>query len=193
MRQLLILGLVMSAGLLSAQPILNPKVGINFSKYDIEGDLNINTSHARVGFNAGFDARMGQKRLYLLLGMHYYNTGIEMQPVNNPEFSPTGFNIHNLKMPFNLGLNYLEIDWIRLRALGGVTANLNIGVNENPYFTRDDLFPATGALNWGLGADLWFMTVDVVFEYGLTTMFKESYYSQDVKNNIISVNVGFVF
>jgi hypothetical protein len=193
MKNILLLTLLLASTMMFAQPIFNPKVGLNFSKYNTEGDINIHTSQARVGFNAGFDARFSQKRIYILSGLHYFNTGIEMQDLEDPQFTPTGFNIHTVKMPFNIGLNFLEIDWVRLRALGGATANLNVGVNENPFFTRDDLYPATGALNWGLGVDLWKLTVDVIMEYGMTNMFKESYTDANVRNNIVSVNVGIVF
>ena len=161
----------------SAQVTINPKAGINVSAIDAKlGDFD---AQARAGWNAGVDFRLGDGFLYLQPGIHYYNyTARLIKDLNDPNDVELKdeTTIQNLKIPVNLG---------------GIVPTYTLGVKERAGFAFDKeaLKDWTFGANIGAGVDIFFLTVDVNYEIGLTDYFE----NVEGKNNVLTLSAGIKF
>jgi hypothetical protein len=170
-------------------------------------------------------------RLYVQPEVLYFKTTnifdghVTGVPSDNLFNLPTGANVNltlnqmNLQVPVLIGVKILDLDLIALRAQVGPTANFVLksqtlfdktytidGQNaELENTTTDEHFDAK-AISWGLqaglGIDLWRLTLDVNYNFGLSKVFKnlndtvlgETFDFSNVDNtkqNLFMVTVGF--
>lgn len=178
---------------------IGPKVGyqttkLSYDKADIKSGF---ANH----FTAGLFGRVTIGRVYVQPEVLYFKTsnvfdatvtGVESDNLFN---LPTGANLNltlnqmNLQVPILIGFNIIDLDLITLRAQVGPTANFvlksqtlydktyTIGGQhvELENTTSDENFdPKTIAwgLQAGLGVDVWRLTLDVNYNFGLSKMFK---------------------
>ena len=171
----------------------SPQVGVNFSAIDAK--LQDITAESRVGWNAGFDLRIGERAFYLNPGLHYYsNTARLIKGVESPD--DVNFEdettIQSLKAPLNLGIRLTgDNGLIGLRVKGGVTPTyvFNVTEKEDFSFDKDDLNTFTWAANVGAGMDVLFFTVDLNYEIGMNDYFKDA----EGRNNVLSLSLGLKF
>lgn len=210
---------------------IGPKVGyqttkLSYDKADIKSGF---ANH----FTAGLFGRVTIGRVYVQPEVLYFKTsnifdghvtGVESENLFN---LPTGANVNltlnqmNLQVPILLGVNIIDLDLITLRAQVGPTANFVLKSQtlfdktytldgqqaELNNVTSDENFD-TKAISWGLqaglGLDVWRVTLDVNYNFGLSKMFKnlndtplgETFDFGNVDNtkqNIFMVTVGFKF
>lgn len=178
---------------ITAQVVINPKVGFNASAIDANfGDI---TAEARFGWNAGVDLRVGEGILFFKPGLHYYNfTANLFKDVSAPGDIPLKdeTTIQSLKLPVNLGLRITgEGGLIGINVHGGVMPSYILGVRERAVvpFLREDLKDFTVGANLGVGIDILLFTVEANYEIGLTPFFE----SADGKNNMLTVTAGVKF
>ena len=210
---------------------IGPKVGyqttkLSYDKADIKSGF---ANH----FTAGLFGRVTIGRIYVQPEVLYFKTsnvfdatvtGVESDNLFN---LPTGANLNltlnrmNLQVPILLGVNIIDLDLITLRAQVGPTANFvlksqtlydktyTIGGQhaELENTTSDENFdPKTIAwgLQAGLGVDVWRLTLDVNYNFGLSKMFKnlnntalgETFDFSNIDNtkqNMFMVTVGIKF
>ncbi len=208
---------------------LGPKVGyqtakLSYDKADIKSGF---ANH----FTAGIFGRVTIGRLYVQPEVLYFKTTnifdghVTGVPSDNLFNLPTGANVNltlnqmNLQVPVLIGVKILDLDLIALRAQVGPTANFVLksqtlfdktytidGQNaELENTTTDEHFDAK-AISWGLqaglGIDVWRLTFDVNYNFGLSKVFKnlndtvlgETFDFSNVDNtkqNLFMVTVGF--
>lgn len=178
---------------LSAQVVVNPKVGANFS--GVESQLGDITAEARVGWNAGVDFRIGEKALFFQPGLHFYNfTARLVDQVERPD--DISFReettIQSLKAPVNIGLRLTgDNGLLGIHVKGGVMPSYIVGVKEEAGygFDKSDLNTFTWGANVGVGVDVLFLTIDANYEIGLDDFFAQAAGA----NNMLTVSMGLKF
>ena len=207
---------------------IGPKVGyqttkLSYDKAQIKSDFS---NH----FAAGLFGRVTIGRLYVQPEVLYFKTSNVFDASvtgagNDNLFNlPTGANVNltlnqmNLQVPVLIGINILDLDLITLRAQVGPTANfvlksqtlfdktytINGQQTELDNVTTDEDFD-TKSIAWGLqaglGIDLWRITLDVNYNFGLSSMFEnlngtslgETFDFSNIDNtkqNIFMVTIG---
>lgn len=173
----------------------NPKVGMNFS--GLEKELIDFKTNARVGYNVGFDLRIGDGFFQLHPGAHYHNFTADLISRDNIDEERPSLKekttIQQVKVPLNIALDLTgDGGLIGIYAKGGVTPSVLIGVKERADFqlTKDDLNTFVVGTNFGVGVDILnLINVDFNYEIGMTNLFS----NQESKNNVFTVGVGLVF
>jgi hypothetical protein len=173
----------------------SPKVGMNFS--GLEKELIDFKTEARVGYNVGFDLRIGDGFFQLHPGAHYHNFTANLISRDNIDEEMPDLKekttIQQLKVPLNIGLNLTgDGGVLGIYAKGGVTPSVLLGVKEKADFAleKSDLNTFIVGTNFGVGVDILnLINVDFNYEIGMTNLFSD----QDSKNNVFSVSVGLVF
>lgn len=208
---------------------IGPKVGFQTAKLSYD-KADIKSGFAN-HFTAGIFGRVTIGRLYVQPEVLYFKTTnifdghVTGVPSDNLFNLPTGANVNltlnqmNLQVPVLIGVKILDLELIALRAQVGPTANFVLksqtlfdktytidGQNaELENTTTDEHFDAK-AISWGLqaglGIDLWRLTLDVNYNFGLSKVFKnlndtvlgETFDFSNVDNtkqNLFMVTVGF--
>ena len=115
----------------------------------------------------------------------------------------------NLALPIFLGYQFLDLDLIKMRANVGPVFYFALGEAEyvvegqdKPLENIDDATKKStlgGALN--LGVDVWKLTLDINYSFGLSKVFNDEFkvgnvsipVADDTKQNIFTVTLGFKF
>jgi len=193
---LIVLALVIGSFSAQAQTIrFSPKVGMNFS--GLEKELMDFNTDARVGYNVGFDLRIGDGFFQLHPGAHYHNFTADLISRDDIDEERPDLKekttIQQVKVPLNIGLGLTgKGGVIDIYAKGGITPSVLIGVKERADFQleRNDLNTFVVGTNFGAGVDILnLINVDFNYEIGMTNLFSD----QDSKNNVFTVSVGLVF
>lgn len=179
---------------ISAQLVLNPKLGFNVSA--VEEELGDFEARGRAGFNVGLDIRVpGENTFYFNPGIHFYNYtarlvadtligGIELKEKTT---------IRAIKIPARVGLRLTgEGGLIGIHIRGGLVGTVIAGVKEvdDFDFNIDALKPFTLGADVGVTLGLInFITVDLNYELGLTDYFE----AVEGGNNVFTMNFGLKF
>lgn len=167
-----------------------PTVGINASAF--ENESNDLRTEAKPGFELGIDYRT-KGRFYFQPGVRYFSFGNEV--VNLEDADETVFfgeqaSINGYKVPLNVGLNLINKNWLKLRVFGGTTLTRITKIDESVAWDTDDFNKNIWGANVGVGADLWFGSVDLTYQNGRKAMISGD---NSTKNDVLSLTVGVKF
>lgn len=176
---------------LQSQTIINPKIGLNFSR--LSDDPSVGSNKSRSGFNIGFDLRFGD-RFQFAPGLHYATHGIAFEGTQNPD-SKDRIAMHLIKLPLLANINIINGDLLKLRVYGGWMNNFLLKVDNNNYISKDNLKPYTGGIHFGTGLDLGGLTLDLSYEAGMLDVFDGGtvpavLYPNNTQNNVLTLSVG---
>jgi len=184
--KILLLALFISA-LGFAQVKVNPNVGLTFSK------LTDNTSNViRTSYVAGFDLRLGGI-VNFVPGLYFGNVGTDLRYTDNSATYEIDNSINTIQLRTLLAVNAINTRVLRVRFVAGPTLHWTL---QSLEIEKDNIKNAIAFLNFGGGVDIGFLTIDLRYEYGLTSVFDESgteTITIDTKNNILIFSVGLVF
>ena len=146
-------------------------VGTNLSTYAVE-TAQPETS-ARFGYQFGAYFRYGG-RLYLQSGLSWYRVSVKLSEAL-PTFTNEGrVGVNLIQIPLLAGLNVYrdEQKGRTFRIQAGPAASVLTGVNENDLQLSGDDFTNLwfGALA-GVGVDVWILTLDAGYQWGLNDAF----------------------
>jgi hypothetical protein len=171
-----------------AQFDLGIKVGYTTSK--LSTNINDIKEDIKSNFQIGAFARLG-KRLYLQPEFYYASSGGTLTDTNNVQEKIT-FN--NLCIPALLGFKLINGEKINLRIMAGPTANFIVSKKFNGDLLQiddSDFKNIAWGLDVGAGVDLWFLVLDVRYEWGLNDIYNPSSNDQTMKSNLFIVSLGF--
>jgi hypothetical protein len=190
---------ILSAEFSMGQTVLGFRLGYNGNTLS-SGNDSVQSSFTS-GFHAGVFMRIGQ-RIYFAPEVLYTYSGANL---SNEGFTPDSAwkeKIHfgSLDIPLLFGLNIVRSQMLKWRLeLGPVvsfstnTKIKNLGVAEGPV-TSGDINSMQWRIMAGTGIDLWFLTLDVRYQYAFNSLIKDVQgYSFDTRNSMISVSLGFKF
>jgi hypothetical protein len=184
---------ILFAGPLFAQTYINPKIGISFMNlsdpppgYDYKGD---------VGFQMGADFRFGNA-FQLIPGLYYNQvaTAVKVTGVDTLDIEDNIIR-NTLKARVLIGYNFINEDKFKLRVKAGPAFDylLNSKTADNKIdFDEENFKDGTWSLEAGAGLDLWFLTLDVGYSYGLSNAYKDDVIEVDSKYLGLYVKAGVV-
>lgn len=173
-----------------AQVDVVPRFGVHASGLDAK--LTDFKTEASTGWNAGLDLQLGRGMIFLQPGAHYYryNADLTRAPELEDAFELKGqTTISQIKTPVNLGLRLTgEGGLLDIYATGGVVPTFLMGVRETDAFAfnESDLNAFTWGASVGAGVNLWFLNLDMRYEWGISDFLVDS----NAKNNVFTAAVG---
>lgn len=111
---------------------------------------------------------------------------------SNTEFDAfeDGPQLHFIKAHVNLATFLIRTKIFKMRLSGGGTLSYLARVDDQPRYDLNDFSDATLGVNGGIGFDIWFLTVDVGYEHGLTKFLSSD---DDPNNRFWTLSAGFFF
>jgi len=185
MKKLLILLIVLFATLDNyGQFTIGPKVGYSASKLSTDFDSIVES--VKHNFQVGAFVRFG-KKLYLQPEFYYSTSGGTLK-IEGKDLQET-IKMNNLGVPVLLGYSLINTKVLKFRIMAGPVANfiLNKTITasdliEDPIMESDIKKIAWG-LDLGAGVDVFFLALDVRYEFGLNNI-----YDPQNGNNIKTMN-----
>jgi hypothetical protein len=196
MKKILILSMILFAALENyGQFTFGPKIGYNTSKLSTDFD-NISES-IKNNFQIGAFARFG-KKLYLQPEIFYATSGGKLKQ-SDSDGGIGEIKLKNLSIPALVGYKLINAKVISLRIMAGPVANfiLNKEVTSDEFYQDplqdSDFKNAAWGMDVGAGVDVFFLTLDVRYEFGLNNIYivPEGAQDQSVKSNLFIVSLGF--
>lgn len=161
--------------------IFMPQAGVNFSKFVDEPETD--NLQIRTGYHVGFFIR-NNRSIYIQPGIFYSRQGNQILGISNINSETIRENIdfNVLRFPIFLGVKLLNI-----RAYTGPSISFLTQVQNNELgFEKDDFKTSILGLNIGVGFNIWVLSIDFNYEYGLSILAPEI----NSKANVFSVNIG---
>lgn len=208
-RILALLLCISSAQLVSAQIQFNPQVGFSFLNLTGEAAKIRNTSatldadfSADLGFMAGFDLRIGNRFNYQP-GVFFSRNVTVTKLKGDTVFTGTELEEKlirsSLRLKSMVGYNLVHKDGFKLRLNAGPTYDFIVSVDnsgENIDFKEKDFKSGSFNFDASIGVDIWFLTGELGYSYGLTEAFSNNSDLQlefDSKYNTVYFTLGIVF
>ena len=191
-----------------------PKVGYQTTKLSTNRDVIKSDFKGNMAF--GVFARLTIKNVILQPELLYYKSGkmFEVKPLGNdwgldnlmpnPTFT---INQSNFALPIMMGYQFIDIPLIKMRATVGPVLYFAVGKTEYsvngenlPYLNESVAEDMTMGAAFNLGVDLWKLTLDVNYSFGLTEAFDDEIevpglpeieIGDNTKQNIFTVTLGF--
>jgi hypothetical protein len=174
---------------------LGPKVGYNSNT--LSGNFNINSSEVKNSLQVGAFLRLGSK-FFIQPEANYQvlsgtlNSGNGLSSVLGQDYS-----IQSVKIPALLGFKLLNKSALNFRLMAGpaVTYLLNKKIDqvtENelwPLKSVNDLKNSIWSVQTGVGLDVFFITLDVRYEFGVENMYSGNS-NFKMRNNIFNFSLG---
>lgn len=173
MKRILIFQLFFLFALASyAQPFLNlgVKGGVHFSNLDIENenDLLDIDSESITQTHWGAFARLGVNRVYLQPEVYFSKKGGDLS--SDLVDMAAGFDYNNVDVPLLLGYKLINGSAFDLRLMAGpvfsFVTDADYPTELDPYLNEDFFNEHVWGLQYGVGVDVLFMTLDARFEHG---------------------------
>jgi len=195
MKKILILLIIVFAALDNfGQFTLGPKIGYTASK--LSTDLSDIKESAKNNFQIGAFLRFG-KKLYLQPEVYYSTSGGTLKRAGTDVKGE--IKLKNISIPVLIGFKLIDAKVINLRVMAGPVANFIIDkkvefddLYQDPLQDSDFNNIAWG-MDVGAGVDVFFLTLDVRYEFGLNNIYNPpaGADSQKIKSNLFIVSLGF--
>ncbi|GLU51341.1 porin family protein [Dyadobacter frigoris] len=167
-----------------------PVVGIHASSF--KADFSDGKADGRIGWNAGLDFRIHEKRFFIQPGVHYFSSSMRISTEDSLSNAPllSGPRLHFLKVPLLLGFYLTKANkgFFKMNVKAGATGSYVLAVDKSDkrQFDRDNIEDFSYGLNAGLGLEFGLITLDISHEWGMNTLFKDS----NNKNNVLRATIG---
>jgi hypothetical protein len=168
---------------------VGPKIGASFSKFSTDQDQI--KEEMKSTFYFGAFARLG-KKVYLQPELLIMSRNGLLKDKNIPE-SSNSLKIRTIDIPLMLGVKVIDLKAANVRVMAGPVASLVINKsiaseNWDEAITKNDIRNANWGLQFGAGADLLFLTLDIRYEIGMNDYSKLQDFN--LKNNMFTVGLG---
>lgn len=194
---LLFIAIFLFTGFSFGQMTLGFRLGYNGNK--LTTNIDSVTSQFKSGFHAGVFTRFG-KRIYFAPELLYTFSGTSLTSSSPDSAWQQNIRIGSLDVPLLFGLNIIRSQMLKWRVEAGPVMSfvLNKKIEDVNSFTGPittaDISSAQWMVMLGTGLDLWFLTLDIRYEYAFNTLISDVQdYSFDTKNSFIVVSLGFKF
>jgi hypothetical protein len=192
---LLFIAIFLFTGFSFGQMTLGFRLGYNANKLTTSLD-SIKTGF-KSGFHLGVYSRFG-KRIYFAPELLYTFSGSSLSSSSPDSAWKQNIRIGSLDVPLLFGLNIIRSKMLKWRVeLGPVMSFvLNEKIEDVNSFTGPittaDINKAQWMILAGTGIDIWFITLDIRYEYAFNSLISDiQSYSFDTKNNFVVVSLGF--
>lgn len=182
--------LALSVGMLVAQPVFGARLGLNMA--NISGD-NVDDNNSRMGLNIGAMMQYPiAENIVFQPELLYTMKGVNYDAPTDPFWSASYIEIPML-VKYNVNMPTMKIQPYLGPAIG-LLMSAKYGNEDDDTDVKDDMEGMEFGLN--LGADVIFMKsfmAGLRYNMGLTNIVKDAEDDDTVKNNVIMVNLGYIF
>lgn len=208
MKKLLLLFFLLGSTQVSFSQIqFNPQFGLSFLNLSDDSQTPKGTNltvdadfSADVGVMAGFDVRFGNRFNFqpgLFFARNVTITKFKGDTLLIPEEYENKIVRSSLKIKALASYNLVHKDGFKLRLSAGPTYDFILSVDNNKEeidFDESDFKGGSFNLDAGLGVDIWFLTAEMGYSYGLTEAFENnSEINFSSKYNTFYLTLGVVF
>jgi hypothetical protein len=165
---------------------LVPQAGFNTSRLTTDSK-----DGGRLGYQFGLSAQVGQ-RFYVQPGVFWLRQFPNYLDENsNQTLTEDDIDIHGVQVQALAGYRLVDSRVIKLRANAGPALSWVSRVKDNNFSLQKGDFnsPIWGGKVGG-GIDVFFLSLDVNYEFGLSNVFQSQTEHSAAKNNVLSVNLG---
>jgi hypothetical protein len=189
----------------NAQFKINPQIGLTVqelsnNKLKTTAGGTTTTSdvdfEGKVGFMIGADARLG-RRLYFQPGV-FYVKNTTVSTINGDTLGNIDFENKIYRSSFKLkalaGYDLVHKDGFKLRLNAGPTFDFITSIDDSKdKINKDNFNDGSFNIDAGVGVDIWFLTAELGYSYGLTNAYDNNdTFSLDSKYSTIYFSVGIV-
>ena len=204
-----LLALVLISGMIYAQGPLDfgIKVGMNLASLpttNTDSIVSSVTTKSMYGYQAGIFLRITIKKFIIQPEVYFSLKGGDITYKLAPDSASVVNSItkkvrlYNVDIPIMIGYNIVDNALFKFRAMAGPVASINLdktidintaGVHAD--LGKTDLNTIMWNIQAGLGIDLWKITLDVRYEFGLNELNKGA--TEQTKSNSYMVSLGLKF
>ena len=160
-----------------ASKIINPKLGMTVS--NITETPNNYATEAKVGLLCGADFRFG-KRAYFQPGLFYNKEATMLIYNDGTSNSSSSFTKKSVRIKAQAGYYLVNKEGFRFRLNAGPSYDVLLGTKTYNFTlpSGQELFNS-GSLNLegGAGLDIWFLSFDLGYSYGIGNAFSDKFTS----------------
>ncbi len=161
-----------------------PQIGLTLTDYT-GTDVDASTA---AGFSAGGKVRVG-RTFYVDGGFFWSWAGANVKDTGGTSNS---FYIGSVQIPVTMGYR-IGLKLVAIRIFGGVLPSFVTNVNDTDLgIVKDDLNSVLWSGKFGAGVDILFLAVDIAYQPGFTTIFKDPN-DPEIKQNSWIIEAGFRF
>lgn len=189
-KTILLLILLLASAQVFSQFSFGPKVGYSTSRLstDIE-DIKESIKH---NFQAGAFLRFG-KKLYFQPEIYYATSGGSL------EFKSSGLQetikLQSIGVPVLIGYKLLNVKVFNFRIFAGPVANfiVNKTTDIDGFFDEDNFKDISWGIDIGTGLDIFILTLDFRYEFGLNNIYIPTTGEDNAKmnSNLFIISLGF--
>ncbi len=157
-----------------AQTVVNPKFGLNTSR--LSTDPQLGQINGRLGWQLGLDVRIGN-RVYFQPGLYYFKQSSRLITQSKAENDSLpglrgDLNRQGLQLYTLVGYYLVDGEGFKMRVNAGPSISLLTSVGQSATIGRDDYQGTNVTGVAGVGFDIFFLTLDYNYEWGLSKIFK---------------------
>lgn len=160
---------IMCITTLSAQTVIKPSAGLNFT--DFSGQIDGGNFQSKVGYQIGGSVAFG-KKWYIEPGLFYVGKSTEF---SSSASIPTvdEININGIRIPVAIGISLIGNgkSTVGVRGFGGLSGFFVTKVGDD--LNADDINKTNFGVFAGAGLDFWKLFLDVSYEWSLTNVQKD--------------------
>ena len=171
--QTLITATLLMASTAAQALTINPQIGINASALDSDP---VNGEHkARAGWQVGGYLRFDNNKFYLQPGLFWHLVATELKTEDAIKHETHTFqnSVHSLQIPVLVGFNVIDGETFDLRLQAGTAIDFITSVDDNNYFTQDDLNSSYWSFKFAVGADFWILSADLGYDLGMSDYYSD--------------------
>lgn len=175
-----------------ASKIINPKLGVVLS--NVTDAPSTYKANAKVGVLVGSDFRFG-KRLYFQPGLFYKQEGTVLIYNDGTIEQENNITKNSLCVKAQAGFYLINKEGFRIRVNGGPSYDLALKqkvVQNNVESVQDLLKSSALNVEGGVGVDIWFLSIDAGYTYGLGNAFRDGFpsVSQFVNSKLVGAYIS---
>lgn len=177
-----------------AQSIVNPQV-LPFKQQKTH-QTNLKTK-ALVGYCIGGDGRFGG-RFYFQPGLFYGQQSFTQYSTIDSSLTVSDVDRNLNRNIFTIktfaGFDLVHKDGFKLRVNGGPSVDfITKTKNEDGTLSKDDVNSTIFNARLGAGVDIWFLSFDIGYSWGLTDAFTDNTNADNSTFNTLYITAGVVF
>jgi hypothetical protein len=191
MKKLFLVTVISMIGLaLYAQPTFNLglKGGLTSSDFSLSKE-NYSAENI-LSYHAGAFGRVGFGRIFIQPEVYFNSRGGEIfKDEINPVNVASKFDFSTVDVPLLAGIKLFKSDFVNVRAMGGPLFSFVTAKEvEGSRIGVDDFRNNFYGWQYGIGLDLWFVTLDARFENSRNSVIQTSDFN--VRSNLFLLSAG---
>jgi hypothetical protein len=149
------------------------------------------TADQIMSYHAGAFGRVGFGRIFIQPEAYYNSRGGDIfQGEVNPVSVTTKFDFSTVDVPLLAGLKLFKSDFFNVRAMGGPLFSFVTSREvDGPKFGTDSFRDNFFGWQYGVGIDLWFITLDARFENSRNSVIQTSDFNARANTFLLSAGI----